>query len=211
MHLDLIDALRCPADHEETWLVAAVDELRGRDIVHGSLGCPVCRARYPIAGGTADFTAGVPLPRSDARPPSTDPDEIVRLRALLGLVDPGGVVALVGPAADVAAALARDVESTLLLVNPPSTALPPGLSAMLVPARLPVAPFTLRAALVGGGALVPPLATSLVDALKPGGRLVAPAALPLPHGLRELARDARHWVAERDAVRTSPPQPLRRR
>jgi hypothetical protein len=32
---------------------------------------------------------------------------------------------------------------------------------------------------------------------------VAPAGVALPDGVRELARDARHWVAERDAVPAS--------
>ena len=33
-------------------------------------------------------------------------------------------------------------------------------------------------------------------ALRPGARLIAPASTSLPGGVAELARDARHWVAE---------------
>jgi hypothetical protein len=36
--------------------------------------------------------------------------------------------------------------------------------------------------------------------VKPKGRVVAPAEVPLPDGVRELARDGRHWVGERQAV-----------
>jgi hypothetical protein len=48
-----------------------------------------------------------------------------------------------------------------------------------------------------------------VAALRPGARLIAPAAAPVPDGARELARDARHWVAERVAP-AGPVVPLRR-
>jgi hypothetical protein len=50
-----------------------------------------------------------------------------------------------------------------------------------------------------------------VRALRPRGRLVAPADAPLPGGVAELARDAEHWVAERDAAVVSDVVTLRRR
>jgi hypothetical protein len=51
-----------------------------------------------------------------------------------------------------------------------------------------------------------------VAALRPAGRLVAPLSVPLPDGLRELARDERHWVAERvPSAASSEPVPLLRR
>ena len=40
MFVELVDLLRCPHAHEDSWLVAAADETADRHIVHGSLGCP---------------------------------------------------------------------------------------------------------------------------------------------------------------------------
>jgi protein-L-isoaspartate O-methyltransferase len=47
-------------------------------------------------------------------------------------------------------------------------------------------------------------------ALRPGGRLVAPVGAAVPEGVTELARDGRHWVAERTAA-APPLVPLGRR
>src|SRR5688572_33340449 len=56
--IELIDSLRCPVDHDESWLVASIVERSGRDIVAGTLGCPVCRAEYPIRDSIAVFGGG---------------------------------------------------------------------------------------------------------------------------------------------------------
>jgi hypothetical protein len=42
------------------------------------------------------------------------------------------------------------------------------------------------------------------------GRVLAPAGVPMPDGVRELARDDRLWVGERDAP-ASPLVPLQLR
>ena len=51
MFVELVDLLRCPRPHEDTWLVAAAEAMSGRHIVRGTLGCPVCEAEYPIRDG----------------------------------------------------------------------------------------------------------------------------------------------------------------
>ena len=58
MFIELVDSLRCPNDHAETWLVATCDAMRGRDIVTGTLGCPICRAQYAIVDGAVANAAG---------------------------------------------------------------------------------------------------------------------------------------------------------
>ena len=55
MFVELVDHLRCPAAHEETWLVMAAEETRDRHVITGMLGCPVCNARYAVRGGTVWF------------------------------------------------------------------------------------------------------------------------------------------------------------
>ena len=44
MFIELVDALRCPVAHAESWLVAAAIRMEARHIVDGTLGCPVCSA-----------------------------------------------------------------------------------------------------------------------------------------------------------------------
>ncbi|MBW7935561.1 MAG: hypothetical protein H3C62_18525, partial [Gemmatimonadaceae bacterium] len=60
--------------------------------------------------------------------------------------------------------------------------------------------WPLAAASLHGLALsriTPARAADAVRVLRPSGRLVAPIDTPLPAGVRELARDDRHWVAEK--------------
>jgi uncharacterized protein YbaR (Trm112 family) len=69
--VELIDALRCPRPHADTWLVAAAAETRDRCVVRGALGCPTCRAEYPITGGVAAFDQRAARPpRPPAHPPT---------------------------------------------------------------------------------------------------------------------------------------------
>src|SRR6476620_4400515 len=66
MFIELVDALRCPNTHEESWLVASADRMEARHIVSGSLGCPICKSEFPIRDGVVDFrTAGKGGPSAD--------------------------------------------------------------------------------------------------------------------------------------------------
>ncbi|MCC6318934.1 MAG: hypothetical protein IT361_14745 [Gemmatimonadaceae bacterium] len=210
MYIELVDILRCPEPHESTWLVAAVTEVHGRHVVAGSLGCPICRTQYLIAEGGVDFTGGgralMPsLPRALQAPEA----ESWRARAQLDLVEPGGVVVLEGHAAPLATVLDDSAGVSLLLVNPVGGPAGPGYSIVHATERLPLAPDCLRGAIAGEGVTAVML-SALVVALRPRGRLVGPVSAPVPEGVTELMRDARQWVAARDAERVSPPVPLRR-
>jgi hypothetical protein len=208
--IELVDILRCPRPHEETWLVAAVSTFHGRHIATGSLGCPICRTQYPVVDGAADFTReGHGAAAGEGVAPSPADDDILRARALLDLSEAGGVVALLGSAASMSAALEDSAECTVLQVNPSGAPLGPGVSTLWVDDRLPLAPDSLRAAMVGDGVSAELLA-SLVAGIRPKGRLVGPVSQPLPEGVSELARDEKQWVAARSGGRISPPVPLQR-
>ena len=58
MFIELVDALRCPRPHEESWLVLAASRLEARHVLEGTLGCPVCHAQYPIRDGIVDLRPG---------------------------------------------------------------------------------------------------------------------------------------------------------
>jgi hypothetical protein len=216
MHLELVDALRCLRPHEPTTLVASVERIADRDVVTGTLGCPVCDARYPVIDGAVVFDA-VCQARSRIAPAGLSSDmgeTATRVAALLDLTDAGGIVLLQGAWADAAEALSRIVPIGMVLLNPPGR--PRGGEARS-PVYAPVAPVaqgSIRAAAAEGHADAA-LVDSLVRALRPGGRLLGSADLGVPAGVRELARDADGWVGERLAVegpaRDGPPIALRRR
>ncbi|MGH7617800.1 MAG: hypothetical protein ACREPM_11270, partial [Gemmatimonadaceae bacterium] len=83
MFTPLVDTLRCPNAHDETWLVASIERAEERDIREGTLGCPVCLAEYPIRDGIVRF-ADVTLPALEA----PREDDAVRLAAALDLTEP---------------------------------------------------------------------------------------------------------------------------
>ena len=237
MFIELVDSLRCPRVHEDTWLVASVTCFDGRFIVEGSLGCPICRQQYPVQRGIVDFTAHAgesrgergSEPHSDLgfAPPAdlgADPraapraqlfstpldDHVMRAAALLGLDDAGGVVLLGGRCGELAAALEALSPVRALLLNPgPGVPLGAGFSAIRTDGAVPLAVGSVRGALVDETSSRREMLEGIVRALRPTGRLVAPAATPLPLGVRELARDVREWVAVADGL-PSVPVPIRR-
>lgn len=196
MFIELLDQLRCPRPHEDSWLVLAAGRTEGRDVYEGVLGCPVCKAEYSIVDGLVRF-AEVPL----AKPlPAPNEHEALRLAAALDLTSPQGYVILVGAWGNHATALHAMSDAQLMLVNPPAgLAMGWGLSGLTMRAdwiRLPLASASARAIALDDAAM-PSQLDGALDTLGAGGRLVAPASLRLPDIVTELARDERHWVAER--------------
>jgi hypothetical protein len=135
-------------------------------------------------------------------------DRVERAAALLGLVDPGGLVLLGGAASDLAASLHEIADVSAVLHNPPGPVAGWDAVTPIYADHVPLAPGVLRGAMIDEGG-VSALA-DVVRALRFGGRLIAPVRTPLPEGVRELARDAEVWVAERGADMASDPVPLRR-
>ena len=177
----------------------SADLTTGRDVLEGVLGCPTCAARYPIRAGVADFRdASEATPPSASQPPATE--EVVRLAALLGLTEPGGVVVLVGMCAEMASDLLDLVDGVqvVALNGPPSVASGGGISPVRAGPVLPLARGRVRAFALDEMNVLPSTLDQAAAALVSGGRLLAPARAPVPDGVRELARDARQWVATRE-------------
>jgi hypothetical protein len=197
MFIELVDALRCPVPHEESWLVAAATRTEFRHIVEGTLGCPVCHAQYPVRRGVADFRRTA----SRVSTPDEMPDEreATRLAAFLDLTDRTGFAVLMGAWSAHAPTLRGLVETPLIAADPPEGVEgEPGISVIRCDGELPLAAGAARGIAIDGGSDA--RIASAVRAIRPKGRMVAPATLPLPAGATELARDERAWVAERDAV-----------
>jgi uncharacterized protein YbaR (Trm112 family) len=95
MFIELTDHLRCPADHDEAFLVLLPDKIEGRSVIEGQLGCPVCGRTFQLSGGVLD-TGDAP----DLATPSYSQLTPEALTTLVGLNGPGGYLALVGSVAD---------------------------------------------------------------------------------------------------------------
>lgn len=207
MFIPLVDILRCPTVHEETWLVASIDRAQERDIVEGMLGCPSCFAEYPIRDGVVVFDSEAP--RAADRAPRED--DAVRLAAALDLTDARMTAVLQGEWAAHAPLVVGMAPAQLILVNAPNS-IASGDGVSLV--RAPIAPLahgSVHAAAFDASAS-PEMIASLVASLRANGRLLGPASVPIPPGLTELVRDDEVWVAQMGASAvTSAPVALGRR
>lgn len=210
MFIPLVDLLRCVRAHDETWLVASIDEAVDRDIVRGTLGCPICLAEYPISEGIVLFDDAMPPVLPIQAVPRED--DAVRLAAALDLTDARMTALLHGAWGAYAPILRGLTPAQLLLVNPPQgIASGDGVSIVRSDRVAPVARNAVAAVALDAGA-EPPMVASLVASLKPGGRMLGRLRTPIPQGLTELARDEEVWVAQLDVgTAASAPVTLTRR
>jgi uncharacterized protein YbaR (Trm112 family) len=117
MYIELTDHLRCPEDHEESFLVLLPDRVEDRSVRAGQLGCPVCGRTFTLVDGVVDV-GGAPDPSEDDAGPGPD-----ALTALVGLGGPGGYLVVVGgPGRDWRELAERNRGVGIVLVNPPAEA-----------------------------------------------------------------------------------------
>ncbi|MDB4898861.1 MAG: hypothetical protein JWN53_669 [Gemmatimonadetes bacterium] len=198
MFIELVDALRCPNAHEESWLVASADRMAARHILDGMLGCPVCGAEYPIRDGVVDFRRAAN--RSPAAALSADVEQATRLAAFLGLDDALGFAVLMGEWGSHALELRSLVDCPLVLIDPPEEIeAAPGLSLIRTDGPLPLATGAARGVAIDAGA-DPERVASALRATRAKGRVVASVCVARPPEVRELARDEQVWVGEREAA-----------
>lgn len=193
MLLSLVDSLRCPRHDDEAPLVLAVESWSGSRIAEGTLGCPVCHARYAIHRGAVDFAPGAVSVRWEDV--AVDP---LRLAAQLSLTDSGGVILLTGRYSSVAEQLAQFGETTFVLADAESSS--PLAVTIRVDDRLPFTDGTLRAAAVDGTRATESFLAEVVRCLRGLGRLVVPASASLPGQIRIIAEDEHEKVGEASPV-----------
>lgn len=196
MYIELIDLLRCPRVHPDSWLVAAFSRMDGRFVVEGKLGCPVCSATYRIRDGIADLT--------EAEYESTHvgtglgpPDEegAMRAAALLGLTKPNALVVLAGDAAFLAQQVSDLAEARVIALEPAARIVESEkVAVVLTDARLPFAPTSVDGIMLDESTTA--FASDASRVLRQGGRLIVPQGTPLPAGFRQLAADDMEIVAE---------------
>src|SRR5690606_9202648 len=147
--------LRCPQDHEDSWLVLAATKTVDRHVLEGTLGCPVCGAEYPVSAGLADLRlderSGAPdVDAATSSTPGTQrayvgnaPEMALMLAAYAGLAEPGGTVGVGGELAATAGDIERLTSIRALAINP-AGAESPGGSAIRCSGRLPLSADSLR-------------------------------------------------------------------
>ena len=195
MFIELTEILRCPRDHPESYLVAAPIAMDGRRIVRGVIGCPECKAEFPIVDGVAYFAERAKAARPPAAAPAYD---VAALTAFLDLGGPGGYAVLVGAAARFGAAIVAAVPGVhFVAVNPP-----PGVSAgpqlsVLVAGALPMKSSAVRAVALGADHAAADWLREATRILLPGLRLVVEDERAGPEGISELARGGGLFVGEK--------------
>lgn len=192
MFIELTDHLRCPADHDESFLVLLPSGMDGRLVRAGVLGCPICHHETALENGIADFGGAPPAPAATSLTPDA-------AHALLGLDGPGGYVALVGGAGALAAGLAALLPGVrFVLVNPPSTAAPSDSASVLRAGRLPIKAAAMRGAIITADhARTPAWLDAVLGCVLPGLRVLVEGPAADRAGVRVLAEAGGWWVGKR--------------
>lgn len=194
MLLHLTEALRCPRDHDESFVVCVPTESVGADVVSGFLGCPVCRAEYPIAQGAAHFGRV-----KETIPVTPLPYDAAALEAFLGLEGRGGYVVLAGDAARHAEGLADKVPGVHLVAVNATVAVPPGVSAVVCPGVLPLRTRAVRAVALGQDMASASWIAEGLRVLLPGLRLVVEHPAGVPDGVDVLMEGGGVLVGQKRA------------
>ena len=139
MFIELTDHLRCPNEHDESFLVLLPATMEGRSVRTGDLGCPVCGRTFQLIDGVFDTGDA---PATEIAEGVLDADA---LTALVGLSGPGGYLTLVGAAGALWSEVAeRNSGVALVAVNPPASAVDgPGISVVRS-GRLPLKTGSMR-------------------------------------------------------------------
>lgn len=172
MHFLLTDRLHCPRCGPGFGLILRADQLVDRRALAGALGCSNCRDRFPIVGGFADLRPPPRAPLPDV-PTAPEPNEAstTQLAALLGVTEGPGHVALIGPLAAYADALADRIGGIeVVAVDPGTRGLDEreGVSRVAAVGPPPFNPWTFRALAASEGDL---RVEDLVPLVARGGRI----------------------------------------
>ncbi len=194
MHVELLDKLRCLNAHEDSHLVVTTAVTVRRHIREGLLGCPVCKAEYPIHEGVVDYGFN-DLPLLELSQEFFSEERVTKLAAMLALDERGGLYILDCVSSLLTSGIAKYSPDSQFIVLSAHQAIS-GAGAILRSETLPLAPGCARGIVLDRSSAS--LLRSAILALAPGGRLVAPVETNKPAGITILARDDEYWVGERE-------------
>jgi hypothetical protein len=188
--IELTDHLRCPNDHQESFLVLLPGRMEGRSVLTGQLGCPVCGRTFELTNGVLDL--------GDAPDWAENGGSLLDAAAistLTGLHGPGGYLTLVGNVASIWQEVAElNPGVALVAVNPP-----PGIAdqriSVLRAGRLPLKSGSMRGVVLGRtyGAKAD-WVSEAGRAVLPGLRVVGEGPDPSPAVIDLMASADGVWV-----------------
>ena len=191
MFIELTDHLRCPSDHDESFLVLLPDRVEGRSVIEGQLGCPVCGRTFQLVDGVLDTDDAPELGPGSAS--KLDPEG---LTALVGLSGPGGYLALVGSVANLWKDFAElNPGVALVALNPGHGVVDaPGIS-VLRGGRIPLKSRSMRGVVLGRPyGEDPHWVREGARVVLPGLRIVGEGADPPSNAIDLLASADGVWV-----------------
>lgn len=191
MFIELTDHLRCPIDHEESFLVLLPDKMEGRSVIAGQLGCPVCGRTYEVRGGSVDFGSA-----PDWTEESNTVLDAAAVTTLTGLHGPGGYLTLVGDVASMWQGIAElNPGVALVVVNPPIDITTAPQVSLLRAGRLPLKSGSMRGVVLGKNyGSNPDWVSEAARAVLPGLRVVGQGANPSTAVIDLMASADGIWV-----------------
>ncbi len=198
MFIELTDHLRCPADHDEAFLVLMPIDLADRQVRSGHLGCPVCERTFPINDGVAVFgnMGGQGGRGAEGTAHDAGPEAIA---AFLGLEGPGGYVLLVGNAGAQAPALSKLIPGVhFAVLNGPLDLVDSISVSRLVAPSVPLKTRSMRGVVLGADAPQLGWRSEAARVVLPGLRVVGQGTPPDLPELELLASAQGWWVARRE-------------
>jgi uncharacterized protein YbaR (Trm112 family) len=190
MFIELTDHLRCPEDHDESFLVLLPDKMDGRFVRTGQLGCPVCGRTFELIDGV--FDAG------SAPEPGNEPSSLTAeaVTVLAGLSGPGGYLALVGPPAALAGEIAELMPGVALVaLNPPTAVTDRDGVSVIRSGRIPLKSRSLRGVVLGKPYADDPWwIGEAARVTLPGLRIVGEGADPPDEAIDIMASTGGTWV-----------------
>jgi uncharacterized protein YbaR (Trm112 family) len=191
MFIELTDHLRCPADHEERFLVLLPDKMEGRSVRTGRLGCPVCGRTFELVDGV--FDAGGAPARIEPQATALNAEG---LSVLTGLQGPGGYLGLVGPVASLWKEVAELNPGVALVgINPGPAVSDTAEISVLRGGSIPIKSKSLRGVVLGKPyADAPSWVAEGARVVLPGLRVVGEGADPPADIIDLMASAAGTWV-----------------
>jgi uncharacterized protein YbaR (Trm112 family) len=202
MFIELAELLECPTDHEPTYCVLTSDEMRGRRVVRGAVGCPICESEYRIVDGVAEFGPD-PLLGRHSKADDLTKEEMPQpsdVAALLALEGPGGYVALLGSMARIAPSLSEAMPGIHFVgVNaPPDVHESDVLSLLQSEKSIPLRSSSVRGVAVGPEYSGETWLSDATRVLLQGLMLVVAAESSDVEGVRQLAVGRGLWLGQKD-------------
>jgi uncharacterized protein YbaR (Trm112 family) len=193
MFIELTDHLRCPEDHDESFLVLLPDKMEGRSVRSGQLGCPVCGRTFQLVDGV--FDAGGEPAVSSAGASALTPESVT---VLTGLHGPGGYLALVGSVTSLWEAIAeRNPGVGLVGINPAPEVVDRPEISVIRGKRIPLKSRSLRGVVLSKPyGDVPYWVGEAARVVLPGLRIVGEAADPPGDTIDLMASAGGVWVGQ---------------